>query len=269
MVKTEAINCPNCGAPLALDPARTAQAQGKLMLCIYCNSSIRLGPGGEGAVAGAHTASDVLPEVGEKVKQLIVDGKRAEAIAYYAEQAAVTPAEAEKMVNQLSIPLALRLTRQSPVDMWAILLSLAIIAGLAYLAAWTLVQALQGGWVYALGTLVCVWMLVARIRWLAPKAVSTWVHSFGAPGRARILHLAAISPSVRQGGTLVVAMLEVQPEGGGAVFRDEETWLIRNESLHKVQPGNVIPVRYEVGRGDRVFPISPIKVWDEQRGEFV
>ncbi len=270
-MKTEAIICPNCGAPLALGPVLKTAAPDKLALCIYCNSSIRLiaAEPGAGSPTVDSTASEVPPEVGEKVKQLIVDGERAAAIAYYAERAGITAAEAEAAVNRLANPLALRLTRQSPLDLWAIVLSLVIIAGLAWLVVWTLGQALRGDWLYVLAAAVCAAMLAARVRWLAPKLVSTWVHQYGAVGRARILKVAAISPSVRKGGTLVVVLLEVQPAGGGAAFRDEETWLIRSESLYKIQPEHVIPVRYDAARGDRVFPISPIKVWDAQRNEFV
>jgi hypothetical protein len=268
-MKTEAINCPNCGAPLAFD-AEKISSQHKLVLCIYCNSSIRLTPAEPGAPSTKmeSTKVETAPEVGEEVKQLIVDGKRSEAIAYYAEHAGISTAEAEAAVDRLSIPLAFRLIHQSPLDLWAILLSLAIIGGLAWLTGWTLLQALQGTWFYLLASVLCGYLLVGRIRWLVPKAVSTWVHTFGTRGRGKILKVAAISPTVRKGGTLVVVLLEVQPDGGGEPFRDEESWLIRNESLYKIQPGHVIPVRYDAGKGDRVFPISPIKVWDAQRGEF-
>ena len=63
--------------------------------------------------------------------------------------------------------------------------------------------------------------------------------------------------------------MDVRPEDGRPPFRDQETMLVRNESMPKLQPGQLIQVRYDPMAHDRVFPISPIKAWDDQAGAFV
>jgi hypothetical protein len=55
-------------------------------------------------------------------------------------------------------------------------------------------------------------------------------------------------------------LLEVQPR---SAFQDEQSWLIRNESLHKVQAGNVIPVRYEARTHDGSSQSARITVLEQ------
>jgi hypothetical protein len=86
--------------------------------------------------------------------------------------------------------------------------------------------------------------------------------------RAEVLKTAVIRPDFRRDGSLVVVLLEVQPEGRPA-FRDQETLLVYNRSLPKIQPGKIIRVRFNPGNQDRVFPLSPIQAWDAAVGEFV
>ena len=254
-----AMNCPNCGAPLNVD------ANSRLALCVYCNTTLRMQPDGspQPGVTVIPTLTETPPEVGEKVKQMIADGRRSQAMAYYVEQAHVTPQEAEEAVNRIAIPLALKMTHQVPIDLWAVIVYPLVIIALAAGAAWALRATLDGkGWGYGLLALFLLWLGLGRTLWLAPKLVSTWVDHYGPKGRARILKMAVIRPDLVKGGTLVNVLLEVQPEEGQS-FQDEQSWLIRNESLPKVQAGNVIPVRYEARTHDRVFPISPITVLEQ------
>jgi hypothetical protein len=52
-------------------------------------------------------------------------------------------------------------------------------------------------------------------------------------------------------------------------FADEETWLVSEEKLPLLVPGAVLRVRYQRSTRDRVFPVSPIAVWDEARKDYV
>ena len=56
---------------------------------------------------------------------------------------------------------------------------------------------------------------------------------------------------------MAIVLFEVYPADGGAPFVDEEAFLLRKESVEKLAPGNVIPVRFVRAR-TRVFPASPI-----------
>ncbi len=254
-----ALNCPNCGGPLTIGP------RSRYTVCLYCNSSIRLEAGeGQGeSEAFIPVVQDVSHEIGEKVKQLILDGKRAEAIQYYSEQTGMSRAEAEAAVNQLTVPLVYRLTRQVTISWWAVIVFPLALLPLAGGLGWSLGQMLAGEWGFVFLALPLAAFTWLHLNWTAPKLVSTWVAARGAAGRARVLKTAVIRPEFRPGGTLISVLLEIQPAQGGEPFRDEETWLVKNESLPKVVAGNLLAVRYEALSRDRVFPLSPITVLEE------
>lgn len=71
--------CPNCGAPITgKQPARHA-------ICLYCNVSLTLtAPAGATAPA-TFSAQAVASADVERVKQLVFDDKRDEAIGLYAQ----------------------------------------------------------------------------------------------------------------------------------------------------------------------------------------
>ena len=48
--------------------------------------------------------------------------------------------------------------------------------------------------------------------------------------------------------------MDLRPEDGRPAFRDQETVLVRNELLPKLQPGKMVRVRYDPLAHDRVFP---------------
>jgi hypothetical protein len=161
-----ALNCPNCGAPLNVD------SKSRLALCVYCNTTLRLQPDGspQPGVTVIPTLTEIPPEVGKKVKQMIADGQRSQAVTYYVEQAQVTPAEAEEAVNRIAIPLALKMTHQAPIDLWAAILHPLIIIFLAVGAAWALRATLDGkGWGYGLLALFLLYLGSA-----APCAGPCW-----------------------------------------------------------------------------------------------
>lgn len=262
-MNVRSLNCPKCGAPLPLGPQQSAA------LCLYCNSSLKVAAQ-PGQAQPQVSTQDVPPEVGEQVKRLVADGKTAEAIRYYQSHTGLDAAEAEAAVKRMALFLAQQLTRQHPLNAGGIVVPLVIIAASGAAAVWGLVQAAaqaqaRGGWLLlALGG---AGLAVLTVRWFIPKLYSTVISTRGPLARARVVKRAIVRPELRAGGTLVTLLLEVCPAGQPS-FQDEETILVRNQSLEKLQPGQVIEVRYHAASG-RVFPTSPIRAWDEAAGQFV
>ncbi|MBN2146739.1 MAG: hypothetical protein JW726_05090 [Anaerolineales bacterium] len=252
----DSIQCPSCGAPLHVSNGQT------LAVCLYCDSSVRIDQAtAQGSATTIHTVQELSKETTEHVKQLVVDGKRQEAIACYQESSGMSKQEAEAAINQISTRLVLKLTHQVPLNMKGILLTAAIIIILMAGLVVSIIQLTKGtNWFFLLAGFFGV-MLYERVKWLLPKFKSTLVANWGPEGRAKILKTAVIRTEIGKEVVFVLLLMDVQPASGSLpAFRDEEPILLREKSLHKVQPGNVIRVRYDNQRGDRVFPFSPIEV---------
>lgn len=255
MIRVTSIQCPRCGAPLPLASGATA------ILCAYCNASIRVDDVATGDPRGQPTLTmhAVATDVIERVKQLVLDGKRSEAIALYAAEVKLDRAAAEKAVDGMLLPLLFSMTRRAPLSTFGVFLASAMVAaGVAGLVGGILLAVDNTAFILlaVLGAVVVVSAL-----WLfVPKAISTGVQLWGREGRATVLNRAILKPGFRKGGTLVVVVMQVEPAGGGASFVDEETMLVRDESLEKLAPGSIISVRFDGGRDRRVFATSPIEV---------
>ena len=271
-MRITSIDCPNCGAPV---PVAERQAAA---ICIYCNASLRLAAAqaasGSGSAAGAPaeapaSVSDVDPQVAAQVKQMVVDGQRAEAVKLYAQQAGLSEAEAEAAVDRIITGVLMEMTQHLPLNLGGTLVGLGLMAACAALAAWAIWRAANGQPAALLWVLPALAALAGLLLWFVPKAVSGYVADMGRLGQARVLRLAIIRPELRPGGTLVTLWMEIQPAEGGPTFRDQETILVRNASLPKLQPGSLIRVRYSPKMPDRVFPTSPIAAWDAASGDFV
>ncbi len=97
---TKSLNCPNCAAPLQVRELQT------VALCVYCGSSIKLDAAG--VAPQPIEQRELTPEVLSQVNQLLLDGRRAEAVTLYQQQAGVTGAEAREAIDNLATQLTRR-----------------------------------------------------------------------------------------------------------------------------------------------------------------
>lgn len=74
-------NCPNCAAPLQVREGQT------VALCLYCGSSLKLEP--DGIMPHAIEPRELTPDVRQHINQLLLDGRRTEAMALYMQHARV------------------------------------------------------------------------------------------------------------------------------------------------------------------------------------
>jgi uncharacterized membrane protein len=256
----EALNCPKCGAPLPAFGKHT------VAICVYCNSNVRLKPGPAGQPEAATLSAEELPAgVVARIKELVAIAHRAEAIKLYQQYVRVDEDAADAAVERLGKLIIFRLTDQMPLNWLGAFTGSVPIVLSAIGAAWAASLALAAGglaweWLLALGlAALSLYWLRGYLRRLRSNVVT----AVGPHARAEVIRLGIISDKFRDGGTLVTVEMDVRPDDGRPAFRDQETMLVRNESLPKLQPGQVIRVRYDPLGHDRVFPDSPIKAWDE------
>lgn len=251
-------DCPGCGAPLAVHEGQ------RHVICAYCDSSLRIelpAPGGPQVAVRLSDEQVPAAEI-ERVKQLVLDGRRGDAIAHYAAVAGLPVREAEQAVDLLIVPELGRLLRRAPVDLfYSFVLTLVIGGVTGFGVRWGVLGTLAGDLPGpAVVAAVSALLLVLHLRWLIPKLVSTYVARRGAPGHARVVKRTLLRPDYVKGGSAVLLLLEVRPATGDPAFLAEEALLVRTTSLDKLLPGNVFRVRYAEPARDRVFPVSPIEV---------
>jgi hypothetical protein len=212
-LRVEAVECPTCKAPLA------APSGGGMVLCVYCNACVRVAPlaaptDDAGSTGARHAArAEVSPEAVERVKQLILDGRQAEAVRFFAEAAQLPVSEAAAAVDRIAVTLTLNLTRQAPLAPAAIGIAFLILAahvvGIVLTARAGLGR--HHGWLVL--TAVLALLAFSVLRALLPKLVSSWVLTRGPIARARIRRIAIVRRGFRPGGALVTAAIEVRPDG--------------------------------------------------------
>jgi hypothetical protein len=212
----------------------------------------------EPGAAPQFVAQSVSKEDIEKVKQLLVDGKRTEAVDLYARAAAVSHADAELAVDGVFLSAYRELTRHLPINAFGVLLYMAMVGAGLGVSAWG-ASGLPENPAYAallaLGAVFAIWRIVAFSRHLR----ATLTSAFGATGRGRVVRKSVIREFKDLQGYFIVVVFEVTPDDGTAPFVDQETLFVGPEALGKLVPGNAVRVRFDGARG-HVFPISPVTV---------
>ncbi|WP_437737566.1 hypothetical protein [Sorangium sp. So ce1335] len=246
------ISCPNCGAPLSVG------SEQRHAICIFCNTSLFVERPATGAAVAQVRARTASKDDIERVKQLLVDGKRDEAIDHYARAASVSRDEGARAVDNVFLSAYWTLVRHMPINGFGFLLYAVFIVGGVGLAAWAGRQAVEAPAYLVLVAAAGLFAILQLARFLRHLA-STWVASFGALGRARVLRCSVVRQFPKQDGFFVVVLFEVVPGDGSPAFIDQETLFVGEASLRKLSAGNVVRVRFD-GRRELVFPVSPVTV---------
>lgn len=243
--------CPSCGAPVS------GKIEQRRAICIFCNTSLFLGEGQSTSAAATAAADEVSSEGIEQVKQLLVDGKRDEAVALYVQLARVGRDEAERAVDGVFMTSYFELTKHLPIGASGVVFYVVLIGigvGAAALGVHILATSAAFGLLVVAGALFAF----ARIRAFARHLRATWVSSFGKTGKGRVLRRSVLR-KMNDDAFYVIVQLEVAPDDTSAPFVDQETLFVGAASLEKLVPPNVIPVRFD-GAREHVYPISPVTV---------
>lgn len=232
MPETSALACPNCGAPLPAPAANNA------VLCVYCNSAIRLQAGEATPTAVVEYSLEEAQMA--RLKQLILDGKKAEVIPEYQQITGASQADAartiEELENTLSMGIVLR-QQLTPLGWGLFVGSLLVLGGCAY----AYLNGRLSPWLAAPLALISL----ANIA-LYARSLRTSLEFLGAPvARARVLKLAQVG-EVRMGRQMVhtfKVLLEVRPEDAPA-FQAEMLLPVRHENLERVRTGVDFKVKY-------------------------
>ena len=246
----ESIQCPHCGAPHKVG---SAQALG---VCAYCNSSFRISWGAEGAPPQL-APSGVKPETIKKVKQLLTDGLRPDAVRLYQNEAGVSPEEAEQFIAHLlakiewsaydKVPLNKR--GEVLVPSFLVLGSVGLVWGINRIA----VGALLLGYPVAIVSALMVLLALGNLQHLITAVRMARAES----AEATVLKWAPIG-MLKVGAEkvqVVRLLLEVRPHSRSS-FQVETNAALSESSMAKVQTSAAVQVKCDPRDPAKILPIG-------------
>lgn len=229
----EALSCPQCGAPLALS------AQPQLTICIYCNATVRVSHPAGGAVPAADvvaTAKEPTPEALAEIKQLLVNGQRAEALARYQALTGLAEAEANTALQSLVNQVSIAIIRNQELNAWGWLYVALAVFALGFSIVAGAMQWLSGPWAWLIVIGANLWLAF----WLRP--VFNTLQMLGAVrAPATVLKIAPIG--VWNKVHFFRVLLEVTP-AQAPPFQAQLNLPVRAQSVHKLHPHTQLEVRY-------------------------
>lgn len=235
--------CPSCSAPLQFENGQ------QRTLCLYCGSTIQ-------AERATSAVTFTLPEdVHLQLKQLVIDGRQAEAIELYRQRANVTQTEAAQTLSRLVADLTRRTLVQQPLSNFGLALVFLIDSLGAVIMLWGLMN--ENYWAVALGigAIVIESMVFAA-------AIYAWIiHRFGRAAPAVVRRFTRLGEIKVRGQAqplpVVRLWLEVQPANQTA-FQVESNIVAKPQTYAQLRPGLSIEVKHN-GAG-RVIPTAPMKI---------
>jgi hypothetical protein len=230
----EALDCPNCGAPLNVKPGD------EITFCEYCNSSIRIKTHAD---TGEHQTehTEIPPELLNEIKQLILSGKKAEAVEIYQKEAGVDKEVAEKIVESIVGRITIKIILNRPLSAKGIMICILFIV-LSVSMVYLLVSGKANDkaanvicWLilfFSLVNLLSLWRaIIATIKYLPDK----W-------HKAVILKYVLINK--KKNLSFYKVLLEVR-DSGGQSFRAESSIMLKAENVANLQEGKTIDVIYK------------------------
>ena len=226
------LHCPNCGAPIHPGPN-----QG-LLICLYCNTSIRIQTQHDQPQATAEARLD--PDMMAQVKQLLLAGKQDEALRLYQQRTGADPQEAASAVSNLGHQVSMDIVRGQALRPFGILFVVVIALVLVVSVAAGLLGRMHPALAIGLAGFAAL-----NLFFFAPGIRAT-IEFLGAKvAPATIVKLAPVGAATMRGRPIHTfkVLREVQPENGQP-FQSELLVPVRSESLLRAQPGVVIWVKY-------------------------
>jgi hypothetical protein len=281
-MSAEAVTCPNCSAPLHLEPNQT------LVICLYCNSSVRIsslaaassaaGEPAAPAPARAVVEHTLSPGDAEQIRQLIAAARQPEAVQRYHAITQASQPEAEQAIRTLAQDISTELLTASPLNPLGMAMAVGSVVlvlggGVAILAAFILfvlplMLDIRSG-TAGLSLMLSIFLGIGGALGLAVGGVVLWLSWKGLlatikylPGRiapARVLKYALIGQTPVQTGIvdLFRVWVEVQPQGERP-FRAQVTLAVMKDHLSRLHPDTVMQVKYLPGQPDPPILIKPL-----------
>ena len=240
-MEIESLSCPSCGAPLTLPGGATAA------ICHYCNSALRARPSSASSSSGAAREPTVVTADRSiataaiaRIKQLLLLGKRADAVALYEDAAHCDRTTAEATVDAYAVDAV-----------WSTLAAGRLnAAGMAVYACATVMLAsgLSLGVIGSVPWLPAAGMAVLGLAWMlffGRRALRTLHYVSATAGTATVVRFAFIGKDGRD-DSLFRLLLDVR-DPCGSTFRAELPLVLGAAHAAAIAQGHRLRVKYFLG----------------------
>jgi hypothetical protein len=237
-MRLEALNCPNCGAPLHIQPNQD------LTLCVYCDTTIRINYSTSGE-ASLKKQTTLPAEDAQLIKSLLLDGKREQAIEAYQRIAKVSKEEALKAIDELARSAAFKVIFSQRLNSVGILMLCGYMALLA-LSVWARMNEIISVNISRVAVILILFLSAPLVRGLG----TTLRYLVARSGVATVLKYAQIGKAGKAHAFRL--LVNVQPEKEPA-FQTEMNLAVGEERISKLQNGLRLNVKYLPGQADSVL----------------
>jgi len=204
-------------------------------LCRYCEAPLRVAD--PGASPLGLREEPLSRPVRARLKQLVRDGNRDEAVALYARELKVDRLEALRVLAGVMAPAVFELLQRTPLNAAGVLLG----AGVPVLLLAASAYNARGNVLLAA---VFAFSAASLARFFLPRLLATWTRFRGAELRARVLHCATLHPDAGRGALLLV---HVELQGRRGPERVEFPLSASAEAARRIVPGAELTVRRGLG----------------------
>lgn len=237
-MRLEALNCPNCGAPLHI------QANQDLTLCVYCDTTIRINYSASGE-ASLKKQTTLQTEDAQLIKSLLLAGKREQAIEAYQRIAQVSKEEALQAIDELARSAAFKVIFSQRLNPVGILMLCGYMALLG-LSIWTGINGIISTtvlWIAIILILFLSWPLIrglwTTLRYLGSRSGAATVLKYAQIGKAGNAYAFRL---------LVNIQTEDRPD-----FQTEMSLAVGEKRISKLQDGMRFNVKYLPDQPDSVL----------------
>lgn len=228
----EALKCPTCGGPVRVRGTET------LTICLYCNGALKIARP-ESGEAKVEVDTTISGETIDHIKDLVVHGKRTEAIDVYREAAKCDQAAAEAAIETYVASAVTTTIFSATLNTFGMFLYLGAIAlvvsGILFWAG----DVLPG-----IVCLVQIALGAINLLVLTKGALKTVRYLGATRGEAVILRHALIG---KNGDVSSFLMLLEVTEPSGAKFESEVAFPSSKEGVKRIQVGRRFRVKYFPG----------------------
>ena len=234
--QVESLDCPNCGAPLDVKPGQ------EITMCQYCDSSIRI-HFDKDKLEKAVPRTEVSTEIMNKIKELILSGKKDEAIELYSHEAKINKEDAANAVKVIYDRIETRILLDRPLSIVGAMFTLLLLF-IFFISGYTVFIADTDSTIIDIISWILLIFTGISLLSVSRTIITTIKYLPGKWTNARILKFARIGE--KKNITIFRLLLEVMP-GEGKNFQAQTNLPVKNTSLGVIAEGNVLMVKYLPG----------------------
>jgi len=231
--KIESLDCPNCGAPLDVKPGQ------EITVCLYCDSCVRVHIDGDDTTLRV-PRTEVPADIMNRVKELVLAGKRDEAAELYSKEANISKEEAIKAVRVIYERIETRILLDRPLSGAGILYVLILLTLFFMSGYYGLITDIDSSFLNILAWVLFIFSAISLLS-VSRTIITTFKYLPGKWTEARILKFAKIGE--RKNITIFRLLLEVIPKSGER-FQAQTNLPVRIKSISLIETGREISVKY-------------------------